>query len=106
MAFYQVEVTDQVRYEIRQLPGHIRQRIFRAIQTLSQEPRPYNSKQLNTAKAKIELPLDMNFYRIRMESWRIVYVIEEELKLVSVLAIRKRPPYDYENLGDLVKNFN
>ena len=42
--------------------------------------------------------------RIRIASWRIVYLIEEKWKLVSVLAIRKRPPYQYDDLDKLTDN--
>jgi len=31
-----------------------------------------------------------------------VYVIDEEWELVTVLAVRKRPPYDYEDLKELL----
>ncbi len=104
MASYQVEVTSQVRKEIRQLPGHMRQRVIRALQALKQEPRPDNSQLLDTAKAGIELEPGAGLYRIRIASWRIVYLVEEELKLISVLAIRKRPPYQYDDLEELVRS--
>lgn len=103
MASYQVEVTRQVRKEIRRLPGNVRQRAIRILGALKQDPRPYNSRQLNVAKAGIELEPGAELRRIRMASWRIVYLVEEELNLVSVLAVRKRPPYQYDDLNHLVK---
>lgn len=104
MASYQVEVTQQVRKEIRNLPGNVRQRVVRILQVLQQEPFPNNSRVLDTTKAKIELTSDLKLCRIRLDSWRIVYVIEEELNLISVLAIRQRPPYQYDDLAELIKN--
>ena len=50
MAFYQVEVTGQVRKEIRRLPGNVRQRVIRLLRSLEQVPHPHNSKLLDTAK--------------------------------------------------------
>jgi mRNA interferase RelE/StbE len=104
MASYEVEVTSQAREEIRRLPGHVRQRVIRTLQTLKHEPHPQGSRLLDTAKADIELEPGMELYRIRIASWRIVYLIEEEWKLISVLAIRKRPPYQYDDLDELMRN--
>lgn len=102
MASYQVEVTSQVRKEIRRLPGNMRQRVIRTLRALGQEPRPHNSQPLDTAKAEIELEPGAELCRIRIASWRVVYLVEEEWKLISVLAVRKRPPYQYNDLDELV----
>ncbi|MEW5960019.1 MAG: type II toxin-antitoxin system RelE/ParE family toxin [Chloroflexota bacterium] len=104
MASYRVEVTDQARKELKRLPGNMRQRVFRELQALRQEPRPSNSRLLDMTKIDVEMVSDMVLCRIRIASWRIVYVIEEELNLVSVLTIRQRPPYQYDDLADLLKN--
>ena len=64
MASYQVEVTRQVRKEIRRLPGNMRQRVIRMLQALKQEPRPHNNRPLNVAKAGIELEPDAELRRI------------------------------------------
>lgn len=58
---------------------------------------------MNTSKLGVELPSNIELYRIRVESWRIVYVVEEELQLLTVLTVRKRPPYQYENLRELLE---
>ena len=103
MASYRVEVTRDVHKEVRDLPGHVRQRVVRAMQTLRQEPRPGNSKLLDAANIGMQLEPNTELRRIRIESWRLIYFIEEESKLVSILAIRKRPPYHYEDLEQLLK---
>ena len=41
-------------------------------------------------------------YRLRLDRWRIVYGIAEEAKVVDILAVRKRPPYDYDDLEELL----
>ncbi|NJN99065.1 MAG: type II toxin-antitoxin system RelE/ParE family toxin [Anaerolineales bacterium] len=104
MASYRVEVTQQVHKEIRNLPGNVRQRVTRILQALQQESLPGNSRLLDLSKIKLELTSDLKLCRIRLDSWRIVYVIEEELNLISVLAIRQRPPYQYDDLAELIKN--
>lgn len=58
---------------------------------------------MNTSKLGVELPSNIELYRIRVESWRIIYVVEEELQLLTVLTVRKRPPYQYENLRELLE---
>ena len=103
MASYQVKVTNQVRKEIRRLPGNVRQRAIHTLRALEQEPRPHNSRPLDAAKAGIVLEPGAELCRIRIASWRIVYLVEEEWKLISVLAIRKRPPYQYNDLDGLLR---
>jgi len=103
MASYRVEVTRDVHKEVRDLPGHVRQRVVRAMQALQQEPRPGNSKLLDTTNIGVPLQPNTELRRVRIESWRMVYFIEDEPKLISVLAIRKRPPYQYEDLEQLLK---
>lgn len=102
MASYRVEVTKEVRNEIRSLPGNVRQRVVRALRALEADPRPSDSRLLDPIKAGMELERGVVLHRIRMASWRIVYLVEEERKLVSILAIRKRPPYQYDDLSELV----
>ena len=40
--------------------------------------------------------------RIRLEAWRVICVVEEREALVTVLTVRKRPPYQYEDLEELI----
>ncbi len=104
MASYRVKVTSQVRKEVRRLPGNMRQRIVRTLRALEQKPRPHNSHPLDTTKSGIELEPGVELCRIRIASWRIVYLVEEEWKLISVLAVRKRPPYQYDDLDELIES--
>jgi len=74
------------------------------LRALEQEPRPHNSQPLDTAEAGIELEPGVELCRIRIASWRIVYLVEEEWNLLSVLAVRKRPPYQYDDLDGLMRS--
>lgn len=38
---YQLWIKDEAKAEIRRLPGHMRQRIRRAVKSLGSEPRPH-----------------------------------------------------------------
>jgi mRNA interferase RelE/StbE len=93
MSNYTISITPDTFKDIKNLPGNIRQRVRRAISDLADNPRPHNSKQLEVADFEEEL------WRLRLDNWRIVYGITEADKLVDVIMVRKRPPYDY---GDLV----
>jgi len=103
MASYRVEVDRQLRKVIRKLPGNFRQRVIRTLEDLEDQPRPDNSLALDTSKAQIKLATNTEFRRIRIETWRVIYLLEEAERLVTVLAIRKRPPYQYEDLPELLE---
>ena len=95
MASFWVEITNAARREIRDLPGNVRQLIFREIQSLDRDARPYSSKGMKSTKS-FKIPKDVELRRIRIDRWRVVYVVEKEFSLVTVLAVRKRPPYQKE----------
>ena len=57
---------------------------------------PPKSRQLKT-------DLEQNLWRLRLDRWRIVYAITDEEQTVDILAIRKRPPYDYDDLRILLE---
>lgn len=103
MVSYRIEITPSARQEIRDLPGNMRQRVVRLLEALGEEPRPQSSKEMDTEKLELDLDPGITLHRIRLESWRIVYVIEEKFQYVSVLAIRKRPPYQYDDVRNLVE---
>jgi mRNA interferase RelE/StbE len=82
------------------LPGNIRQQVRRAIGALAAAPRPPKSATMDTAD--LELRTGVELRRIRMERWRIVYAVCDEERWVWVLAVRRRPPYDYGDLPELI----
>ncbi len=88
------------REEIKNLPGYMRQRIRRAVKSLSNESRPHRSRELDVP-TEVLLP-GLEARRIRLDQWRVVYVIDEEWDTVTVVAVRKRPPYDYNDLAELL----
>ncbi len=56
----------------------------------------------------MRLPEDFEFEiklcRLRLDKWRILYAITEPDKIIDILAVRKRPPYDYGDLESLLSN--
>ncbi|MEA5500296.1 type II toxin-antitoxin system RelE/ParE family toxin [Limnoraphis robusta Tam1] len=94
---YQIQLSASAHNQGKKLPGVIRQRIKNIIDALAQDPRPYNSIQLD-----FETEDSWEPRRIRVDSWRIIYAIDDEFQQIVILAIRKRPPYDYSDLSDLL----
>jgi mRNA interferase RelE/StbE len=93
---YTVYITLSALREIKGLPGHMRQRVKRAIDSLADTPHPPGSEALSL------LEMDYDVWRLRLDKWRIVYAITESDKIIDVLAVRKRPPYDYGDLERLL----
>jgi mRNA interferase RelE/StbE len=98
MSPYSVYVVPSEFQAIKKLPGNVRHRVKRAIDDLANNPRPAESKQLNTELAQDEREIR----RVRIDNWRIVYLITEAEKTIDVVAVRKRPPYDYGDLSELL----
>jgi mRNA-degrading endonuclease RelE of RelBE toxin-antitoxin system len=97
---YDLFVEPEVHTARDELPGNSRQRVRRAISALAAAPRPPESVTMDTAD--LELRAGVELRRIRMERWRIVYAVCDEEQWVWVLAVRRRPPYDYDDLPDLI----
>jgi mRNA-degrading endonuclease RelE of RelBE toxin-antitoxin system len=101
MTMYSLWLLAEVHEARKTLPSAMRQRVRRMIDELQVEPRPARSIAM-TIEDEVNLTWEVR--RIRLEGWRIIYAIDEEAQLVAVLAVRKRPPYDYEDLSDLLAN--
>jgi mRNA-degrading endonuclease RelE of RelBE toxin-antitoxin system len=97
VADYSIWIEDAAKRELQSAPRHIRQRLKQAIADLAHEPRPFNSRHMTP-------PPDFAFElrRIRIEKWRIVYLIDEAEAGLGVYAIRRRPPYSYNDLAELL----
>lgn len=83
----------------RDLPGHFRQRIRRLIDELGATPRPAGSRALDITG--LALPSGVELRRIRLDRWRIVYAVSDAEQWVWLLALRRRPPYSYDDLPEL-----
>jgi len=97
---FRLWIEPEVHAARESLPGNIRQRVKRVISNLSDDPRPNNSRALEVDELKI--PAHVEIRRLRLEKWRILYIINEADGWVWVLQIRKRPPYQYDDLPEIV----
>jgi len=89
--------------ELKQLPGASRAKVRRAINALPKNFRPAKSIQL-TFPAEVTRS-DIEPRRLSLGKWRVIYVIDEPWQTIGVLAIRKRPPYDYDDLAELLSGW-
>jgi mRNA interferase RelE/StbE len=68
----------------------------KAIKNLEENPPSSNSKQLTVNIT------DKEVWHLRIDNWRIIYGIKETDRTIGVIAVRKRPPYEYEDLQELL----
>ncbi|MBA3533177.1 MAG: type II toxin-antitoxin system RelE/ParE family toxin [Ardenticatenales bacterium] len=88
---YQINYTREAIDELRALPARFRNRARSLIEGLVANPRPATAKELDDHP---------DYYRIRLEKWRIVYLVEDDVLVVSIIGIpEKTGPETYEELG-------
>ncbi len=96
MTSYSLFVLPRVLKDIDALPGNIRQQVRRSLRLLPVDPESSASKRLD-----YDMKLGREVWRLKLGSWRIIYVIDREMKQIYVVGVRKRPPYQYEDLNGL-----
>lgn len=87
---YQLKIERDAERELDRLPGHMRQRIRRAIGQLTLTPRPSDAKRMS--------PPHEDKWRLRIENYRVIYTIDDETILITVIHVAKRTPKTYEGL--------
>ena len=105
-ASYRVYRGPLAREQGKDLPGNVRQRIKHAIDGLSTEPRPSQSRELDLSRIREaeRLPEGIEVRRLRLDRWRVIYAVDEDWNAVFVLAVYRRPPYDYGDLDQLISD--
>lgn len=87
---YRVEIAPQAQTEIKALSGCVRAPAWRIITSLAVNPRPPKSKELRSKPG---------YYRLWLiAKWRIVYHIDDDEKLVTILWVRRKEKIDYDSL--------
>lgn len=77
---YEVRIARAAEREIDRVPSLVRGRINHKIVTLESEPRPRGSKKLSGREE----------YRVRVGSYRVLYVVDDNTRVVVVLAVGHR----------------
>jgi mRNA interferase RelE/StbE len=78
---YKIEITNTAHHQLRQLSPVNRQRVHEAIEQLPQESRPNGVKKLKGL---------VDFYRIRVGDYRILYEIDDAAKLIIIERVLPR----------------
>ena len=81
MSEYSVQVKPSAEKELEALPDDVLARVLRKMETLRSTPRPKGCKKLKGYKDQ---------WRIRVGDWRLVYIIDDAAKLVSITRIAHR----------------
>jgi mRNA interferase RelE/StbE len=78
---YKVIINNSAQKDIRKLPGQEVNKIIPAIRSLAKDPRPSGCKKLVNTR---------NAYRIRVGNYRVLYCIEDKIRIVEVSAVKHR----------------
>lgn len=97
---YELLLEPEVHEARKHLPGHVRQQVKRALDNLADEPRPPKSRDLDLVGW--DVPPGVELRRLRLDPGRIVYAVNDDEGWVWALAVRRRPPYDYDDLSELI----
>lgn len=85
MSRYSVEFTSAAARAIRKLPKNVRTRLLDAAEGLRDDPRPNGSRKLSGTEIA---------WRIRIGDHRVIYEVEDDLLLVTVVrAAHRREVY-------------
>jgi mRNA interferase RelE/StbE len=83
---YALELKPSAHKELESLPNSVLSRVMRKLESLQHDPRPAGCKKLKGYKDQ---------WRVRIGDWRVVYIIDDTAKLVSVTRIaHRREVYD------------
>lgn len=78
---YQIEFTKGALKQLKKLPTDIKERIDSKILELANEPRPNGVKKLEGSDS---------LYRIRVNDYRVIYQIQDDVLLVTVAKVGHR----------------
>jgi mRNA interferase RelE/StbE len=78
---YQIELRASAAKEILSLPEKLAERVQSAIDGLAENPRPFGYKKLEGVK---------NLFRIRISDIRVIYAIDNGIKIVEIRSINNR----------------
>jgi mRNA-degrading endonuclease RelE of RelBE toxin-antitoxin system len=87
---YQLEWYPQVRRQLRQLPSRIQREAAQIILDLPSDPYPPTAEGLRDQYAGI--------LKIQVDGWRIFYRVNEQDKIVTVIAVKRRTRDTYRSI--------
>jgi mRNA interferase RelE/StbE len=85
---YKIELRHVAQKQLDQLPEREYKAIAEIISSLAQKPRPLRVKKL----------ADSGLWRIRVRKYRVVYAIDDEAQMVTIVRIARRREDTYKSL--------
>ena len=85
---YKIELRPVAQKQLDQLPEPDYKAIAKIISSLAQETRPLRVKKL----------ADSGLWRIRVKKYRVVYTIDDEAQMVTIVRIARRREDTYQSL--------
>ena len=79
---YEVRISNSAAKEIQNLPKQEIKKVVSKIEGLAENPRPVGCKKLEGTKEKL--------WRLRSGNYRIVFAIEDTIKIVEVRSVGDR----------------
>lgn len=80
MSRYEIEFEAEALRGLARIPRHDQTRVLARIDTLAEDPRPAGSTKLKGQDA----------YRVRQGNYRIVYMIDDPIRVVTITKIADR----------------
>ena len=84
---YKIELRHVAQKQLDELPEREYKAIAEIISSLAQKPRPLRVKKL----------ADSGLWRIRVKKYRVVYAIDDEAQLVTIVRIARRREDTYKS---------
>lgn len=78
---YQVDIAPAAQRDVKRLPPEIVRKVDAAILELEQVPRPHGCTKLEGSDDE---------YRVRIGDYRILYVIDDKAKSITIARVRHR----------------
>jgi len=78
---HEVYLEHAAEKDLKKLPGEIFQRIITHIKSLAETPRPSGCRKITGTK---------NDWRIRVGDYRIIYEVDDNVRVVKVMRVRDR----------------
>lgn len=70
--------------------------IMTAVEDLERQPRPFGTKPFKKLRPPVAIYQFAAHYRIRVGDYRVLYDVDDEKKIVWILALRKRSELTYK----------
>ena len=81
---YRVELTPAAKRDLRALTADTQDRVISALQRLAEGPRAHGARKLR-GELRVQ-----DAWRLRVGGYRVLYVIDDEARVVTVFAVGHR----------------